>query len=284
MPVGISVVCPTHNRRETVVLALRSALAQTRAPEEVIVVCDGCTDGTQEAAAALDPRVVVLDLPKGPGYGYDNRNRALERARGEAVSYLGDDDLWLPDHLERVGALLDRGKGLVQAMTVGFGPDDQVFPLAYDWSVPYFRWLFDGGPGYTPATAVSHRVDVALSIGGWDAGIERSGDEDLWRRLLHATETAMTGAPTVLNFQAIDRKQAWPDRVAQNARWLARLEDPEELTLVREELDRAFREADAWRLGQIAALKTELARVQNVLDGVLASRWWRLRRLLPGRR
>jgi hypothetical protein len=52
---------------------------------------------------------------------------------------------------------------------------------------------------------------------------------------------------------------------------------------VRDELDRAFREADAWRLGQIASLHTELARVQNVLDGVLGSRWWRLRRLLPGR-
>src|SRR6266542_4746043 len=110
MTASFTVVVPTHNRRETALLAVDSALAQTRPPVQVIVVADGCTDGTVAAVRELgDSRIDVLDLPKGPDYGYDHRNRALECARGDVVAWLGDDDLYLPDHLERVGQLFDSG-------------------------------------------------------------------------------------------------------------------------------------------------------------------------------
>ena len=70
---------------------------QTHPPEAVFIVCDGCDDGTQEAARAVgDPRVVVLDKPKAPGAGWLNRNDVLEQADAEVVAWLSDDDLWLP--------------------------------------------------------------------------------------------------------------------------------------------------------------------------------------------
>ena len=73
-----TVAVPTHDRRELVTLAVRSALAQTRPPLEVIVIADGCGDGTAAALRALgDERVRVVELPKGPGYAYDHRNVAL---------------------------------------------------------------------------------------------------------------------------------------------------------------------------------------------------------------
>jgi glycosyltransferase involved in cell wall biosynthesis len=281
MATTLSVVIPTHNRRETVCMAVRTALAQTRAAQDVIVVCDGCTDGTQEAVAALGSRVVVLDLPKGRGFGYENRNRALHAARGDAVVYCGDDDLWLPDHLEHVGARFDAGAGIVQAMSVVLDRDDRPYPMAYDWSVPYFRHLLMTDAAYTASGAIAHRIDAALAIGGWNGGLERLGDLDLWRRLVKSgAPPAMTGTPTALIFQAFNRGQPWPERVAQNARWLARIEDPDELSRVRAELDRAFREADAWRLGQIAERDRELAALRAELDGIRRSRWWRLRTLV----
>ena len=108
MPVRFTVAIPTHNRRETVLMSIESALEQSRSPIEVIVVADGCTDGTQKAIEDLgDERAIVLDLPKGPGYGYSNRNEALRAARGDVISWLGDDDLYLPDHLLRVGEVFD---------------------------------------------------------------------------------------------------------------------------------------------------------------------------------
>jgi glycosyltransferase involved in cell wall biosynthesis len=99
-----TIAIPTHNRRETLLLAVRSALMQTRPPEQVIVLCDGCTDGSADAVRELgDKRVEAIGLAKLPGYAYAHRNRSLELARGEAIIWLGDDDLLLPDHLERVG-------------------------------------------------------------------------------------------------------------------------------------------------------------------------------------
>ena len=106
-------------------LAIESALRQTREALEVIVVADGCTDDTVEAVGALDDeRVVLLDLPKAPGFGWENRNEALRLARGDVIAYLSDDDLWLPDHLERVGELFDAEVAdLVQANACVIHPD-----------------------------------------------------------------------------------------------------------------------------------------------------------------
>ena len=128
MSLRIAAAISTHNRRETALLALQSALAQTHAPEAVFMVCDGCDDGTPEAARALgDPRVVVLDKPKAPGAGWLNRNDVLEQADAEVVAWLSDDDLWLPDHLERVVPLYESEVAdLVQSSCILVEADDSM--------------------------------------------------------------------------------------------------------------------------------------------------------------
>jgi len=248
LPSPLTVAIPTHNRRETLLLAVRSALAQTRAPEQVIVLCDGCTDGSADAVRALgDERAVAIDLPKLPGYGYEHRNRALELARGDAILWLGDDDLLLADHLERVGEVWDRGGvQLVQSPAVLVAEDDALEWLGLDWSVPGHR-----------ATLERHNTNVLASVlvgvraarvaGGWDPDQPRLGDWDLWKRVLAGgARTAMTDEPTVLHFRASGRQQAWPDRVRQNSAWWRRIGDPGELASLRAQLRRlrAVREAE----------------------------------------
>src|SRR4051794_24719875 len=95
VPVSITAILPTHDRRERLLMALESMRAQTRPPEQIIVVADGCTDGSVEAVEALgDERIEVLDMPKGHRLGWPHRNKALKRRRGDVVAYLSDDDLW----------------------------------------------------------------------------------------------------------------------------------------------------------------------------------------------
>ena len=122
---------PPTNRRETVLLALASALEQTRPPTRVFVIADGCADGTQEAVLALgDDRVEVLDRPKGLGAGYAHRNEVLELAAGGVVAWLADDDLWLPDHLERAGELFDAdAAGIVNSMACLVREDGELEPF-----------------------------------------------------------------------------------------------------------------------------------------------------------
>ena len=100
-----SVLMPTHDRPHLIGFAIRSVLAQTRADLELLVVGDGAVDGTAAVVAGFgDPRIRWFDLPKGAGFGYANRNTALLAARGAIVAYAADDDIMLPDQLERLDA------------------------------------------------------------------------------------------------------------------------------------------------------------------------------------
>ncbi|OYW83480.1 MAG: hypothetical protein B7Z20_12545, partial [Sphingobium sp. 32-64-5] len=82
-----TVVIPTYNRRDTVVEAVRSALEQTVADVEVIVVDDGSTDGTPSAVAAIgDERIHVIVQANGGAAAA--RNRGIAFARGRYVAFL----------------------------------------------------------------------------------------------------------------------------------------------------------------------------------------------------
>ena len=299
MAAAFTVVIPTHNRRETALLAVRSALAQTRPPGHVIVIADGCTDGTVDAMRELgDDRVDALELPKGPGYGYGHRNLALERARGDVVAWLADDDLYLPDHLERVGQLFDSGAAdLVTAAACVVHADGYLYATWADLGLRFHRERLMEGDNRTPSSAVSHTVAAALEVGGWREDLPRAGDTDLWRRMLRAgARAATTSSPTVLHLQAAGREQPYPDRVRQNAELLRCLADPGQLAQLRARMERAVQEkvaateeraataevaAEAAR-AEAARAQAEAARVEGTLERIYAGGWWRLRaRLLP---
>jgi glycosyltransferase involved in cell wall biosynthesis len=105
-PVRLSVVIPTHNRRDLLLRAVASVLAQEAAAGiEIIVVDDASTDdsaGALKQAYADDPRVRVLTSPRRHASGA--RNLGFAAARGELVCFLDSDDCWLP---EMLGAVLD---------------------------------------------------------------------------------------------------------------------------------------------------------------------------------
>ena len=242
MSVRVAAAISTHNRCETTLLALRSALEQTHSPEEVFIVCDGCDDGTQDAARAVgDPRVKVLDKPKAPGAGWLNRNDVLEQTQAEVVAWLSDDDLWLPDHLERIVPLYEAGVAdLVQGCCILVEADDSMHAHGLDWGVPRFRdGALETGRHETPSSAVSHTVELGVRAGGWRT-VDRFGDKDFWHRMLRAgARTSMLTEPTVLFFRAWHREQPYEDRVRQNGAFLERIRDPAELVKLRAEMARA---------------------------------------------
>jgi succinoglycan biosynthesis protein ExoO len=100
----VSVIVPAYNAAGCLERALNSALAQTMADLEVIVVDDGSQDTTLEVArrvAARDSRVRVFSNEHNRGVA-ESRNRAVKAARGEWIAVLDADDVWFPKRLERM--------------------------------------------------------------------------------------------------------------------------------------------------------------------------------------
>jgi len=107
----VSVIMATYNRSELLPYSIGSVRWQTRADWELIVVADGCTDDTAEvvgAMAAGDARIRLVELPQNGGEQSLSNNAGLGYATGRFVAFLNHDDLWLPDHLERALAAIER--------------------------------------------------------------------------------------------------------------------------------------------------------------------------------
>lgn len=107
--VTVSVVVPCRNRSAQLRDSVRSVLAQTRPPDEVVVVDDASHEDLARALAdvptgATRLRVLRQDRPRGANAA---RNSGVAAATGELVAFQDSDDLWLPDKLERQLAAFD---------------------------------------------------------------------------------------------------------------------------------------------------------------------------------
>jgi glycosyltransferase involved in cell wall biosynthesis len=109
----VSVVIPTRNRPELVRRAARSALAQTYKNVEIVVVVDGPDPETVDALVNLgEPSVRIHHLAHSVGAA-EARNEGVRVAGGEWISFLDDDDEWLPTKIEKqVKAAVEAGNPL----------------------------------------------------------------------------------------------------------------------------------------------------------------------------
>jgi glycosyltransferase involved in cell wall biosynthesis len=94
---SVSVVIPCYNAEAFLAETLRSALEQTRAPHEVIVVDDGSRDASVSIAESFAGVRVVRQANAGVAPA---RNRGIREAKGEFVVLLDSDDRLLPRALE----------------------------------------------------------------------------------------------------------------------------------------------------------------------------------------
>jgi glycosyltransferase involved in cell wall biosynthesis len=103
---SFSVVLPAYNNAATVIPAIESILTQTYPPLEVIVIDDGSTDGTATLVQTRfgdTVRLVIFPENQGPAAA---RNAGLEQASGTHIAFLDADDIWRPQKLEAMAAVL----------------------------------------------------------------------------------------------------------------------------------------------------------------------------------
>ena len=181
-----SVVIPAYNCEGTIGRALASVAAQTRPDliEEIIVINDGSTDGTEQAVQdfiAEHPELAILYAAQENRGVSAARNRAIRMAKGEWIALLDSDDLWRPNKLER------------QAQEISSHPD-MVF-LGCAWPLRFLvtkrtRGLYKLSARQlcvrpTPSTpsVVFHRAH-GLELGLFDEGMKYSEDVNFFQKFL----------------------------------------------------------------------------------------------------
>jgi len=111
----VSVIIPTHNRADLICGAINSSLNQTFRNFEIIVVDDGSTDNTRELLKGYGSSICyIYQEKKGRA---EARNRGIKLARGEYIAFLDDDDIWLPQKLEKQVKFLDSNPNIGLAHT-----------------------------------------------------------------------------------------------------------------------------------------------------------------------
>ncbi len=192
----VTVVVPTHDRREMLAATIRRVLAQT-VPVDVVVVDDGSADDTAAWLAAASVRVVRHATPRGGGAA---RNAGAELARTPWLAFCDDDDLWAPTKLARqldaVSAMPERQWSATGCVYIDVR--DRVVGAQWLRSPETVGEQLRTGNA-VPGGGSSLLVDRALfaRVGGFATGLEGAHDWDLAIRLAQRSALAYVDLPLV---------------------------------------------------------------------------------------
>ena len=228
----VSVIVPTFNRAAWLESTVRSALAQTHAPLEIIVVDDGSTDGTEAVARGLPAPVTYLRQPNAGVAAA--RNAGARVARGQWLAFLDCEDVWEPRKLECQLAALNAVPGadwsvtgcvvidLEGRPTTGVQGFERVFPLFRELGVAAsaffagqltptqvacsggpvtvfggdaFGLLFHGNFGL-PSSAMVRRT-LFEALGGFDPSWRLAEETEFFHRLAAQAAVALVMEPLV---------------------------------------------------------------------------------------
>jgi glycosyltransferase involved in cell wall biosynthesis len=103
-----SVIIPLYNKANFIEGALKSVLGQAFSDFEIIVVEDGATDSSFEAAAKVsDSRIRIIRHEKNKGLSA-SRNTGIQNANSKYLCFLDADDQWQPDYLDKIRSLIQQ--------------------------------------------------------------------------------------------------------------------------------------------------------------------------------
>ena len=180
-----SIIVIVYNGEQYIERAVQSALSQTVADIEVIVVDDGSRDGSVDRVMRIpDSRLrLVRQQNQGPSAA---RNTGIREAKSDWIAFLDCDDWWAPDKLEHQLAIATRGKNvaLVYSGATTLLEDGSVLSEA----VPRLRGailkkLLLGNHVTGSASSVLIKRRVLEEVGGFRTDIHYGEDWDLWLQI-----------------------------------------------------------------------------------------------------
>lgn len=222
----LSIVIPTHNRPDTLMRAVESALDQLECDVEVVVV----DDGSSPPVVLPEHRCLRCLRLEGPQGAAAARNAGLAAALGRYITFLDDDDCLLP-HMASVSiaaishSVLPAPVAVISGVAVVSPSGDVLerrFPPSHRRGQHFsLEPLPPGRSHVTKNTLVVDRT-ILLALGGFDGSLETCILIDLFLRLNAVCSIA--GISAITYQLSRDRGRHLSRDVAKRMRGIKQLE------------------------------------------------------------
>lgn len=222
---SVSIIIPSYNRFDYLINAIKSVKQQSYKNFEIIIINDGSKD-SRYYSHSFDRDTKVVNLEENQktinGFGPGSiRNFGIEIAEGEYISFLDDDDYWLPFKLERQLKILTESSSKMSNSDafIGNGPykenltyksflydyyykknKELMFGKSFKYYFTKFRypkkWDFRTIRRCNPIITSSVLVETKLlkQIGGF-RNLPYAADLDCWKALLQFTTSEFIEEP-----------------------------------------------------------------------------------------
>lgn len=189
----VSVIIPTHSGYDTIVKTIESVLSQTYTNLEIII-CDDNGENTQNqllTQKAIEPlmtkdRRIKYIVSKENKNGSSARNIAMKASSGEYISFLDDDDEYMPECVQKEIEAFEKlnddyGIVFVSFLQTSDNRKDVIFTSDFKGDILQDFLL---GKIESPSSIISIRRDVIKEVGFWDESFFRHQDWEYIIRIL----------------------------------------------------------------------------------------------------
>ena len=219
----ISVIIPLYNKAGSIAQALDSVLAQEYQDFEVVVVDDGSTDGGASVVENYDDARIRLVRQENAGVSAA-RNKGIGEARGEYVTFLDADDVWMLGFLSEIAALQrEFPQCRAQATNYVFNSNGVKSPTILR-KIPFSgergvlaNYFEVASCSHPPVCSICVCIERALlqEIGGFPVGIKSGEDLLTWARVAVRTDWAYSMMELAqYNFDQVSIKEP-PTRIPE---------------------------------------------------------------------
>lgn len=188
----VTILIPVFNGEDYLSQAIESALAQSYSPLEILVIDDGSTDGTENIVKKFGDKLRYIKKPNG---GVASAlNLGIKEAKGELVSWLSHDDVYLPEKIQTQINFMQEQKEDVELIycDVEYIDDNSktlsITNYQKDHNLKHLNHgVYPVLKGFVNGCALLIKKKLFDRVGYFNESLKTSNDYDMWFRIFRST-------------------------------------------------------------------------------------------------